>query len=378
MSIKISQERAKEGVQMDVDIADTSICEDHSLSCSTTKCTLFRSLPFTFVLNGKTIEGDFYIHRQHDDDEDSDDTEDDAEDSDEIEMGLALYQIKCFSIKAELNITNLETQEKTTLKFRENFSKHNWYDTLLNIIKSGRESSSTSICAFYEHQKYISYHTASSSHLAIKGSIILEPLDFVKELNVDHVPTNKLKNFKILINEDAFANVEKNFTIVCQGQDFHFNKTLLSMVSEVFGKMIQGQLNKEATSNTVEIIDFPPETIRTFQKFAFENEEIKDDEMNYELLMFAQKYLMKPLVAICKKQLFATITHENVFDIIKMAYFIDDEDVFKKASEYLKSNSKEMKDTEDWITFEENNLGIMIKVFHYMMFGSKPQKRKLM
>ena len=42
--------------------------------------------------------------------------------------------------------------------------------------------------------------------------------------------------------------------------------------------------------------------------------------------MFAQKYLMKPLVAQCKEQLFGTITNENVFDIIKTSYFIDDKD----------------------------------------------------
>ena len=178
--------------------------------------------------------------------------------------------------------------------------------------------------------------------------------------------------------EDAFAQLDKNFKIVCQGEEFHFNKSLLSLVSEVFAKMIQGPFNKEATSNSVEIVDFSSDTIRTFQKFAFENEEIKDNEMNYELLMFAQKYFMKPLVAICKKQLFATITHENVFEIIKMAYFIDDEDVFKKASEYLKANSNELKDTDDWISFEETHLEIMNKAFHYMMFGSKPKKRKLM
>ena len=149
------------------------------------------------------------------------------------------------------------------------------------------------------------------------------------------------------------------------------------MVSEVFAKMIQGTL-REANSNSVEIIDFSPHTIRTFQKFAFENEEIKDEEMNMELLMFAQKYLMKPLVSKCREQLFANITHGNVFEIIKTAYFIDDEDVFKKASEYLKANSNELKDTDDWISFEETHLEIMNKAFHYMMFGSKPKKRKLM
>ena len=95
--------------------------------------------------------------------------------------------------------------------------------------------------------------------------------------------------------------------------------------------------------------------------------------MNMELLMFAQKYLMKPLVAKCREQLFANITHGNVFEIIKTAYFIDDEDIFKEASEYLKANSEELKDTDDWLSFEEANPKIIAKVYRFMMFDSNPK-----
>ena len=192
---------------------------------------------------------------------------------------------------------------------------------------------------------------------------------------MESIPT--LKNFKSLINEHAFAQVDKNFTIICQGERFHFNKTLLSLISEVFAKMIQGPFNKEATSNTAEIVDFSPDTIRTFQKFAFEDQEIKDEDVNVELLMFAQKYLMTPLVAKCKEQLLATITHGNVFEIIKTAYFLDDENMFKIASEYIKVNLGELEDTEEWQSLEETNPKIMIKVLKHMFLGKKARGKKL-
>ena len=76
---------------------------------------------------------------------------------------------------------------------------------------------------------------------------------------------------------------------------------------------------------------------------------------------------MKPLVTKCKEQLFATISHENVFDIIKFSYFIDDEDIFKKASKYLQANSNELKHADEWMSFEEANPKIMIKVYRQMI-----------
>ena len=111
MSIEISQESFKgRVVEVKVDILDTSILRDHSSECPITEeCTLFRSLPFTLVLNGKTIEGDFCIHRQHANDDDPHDL---------IEVGLAFYKDKmnkCYSIKAKLEIINLETENKTIM-----------------------------------------------------------------------------------------------------------------------------------------------------------------------------------------------------------------------------------------------------------------------
>ena len=375
MSIEISQENFKvQEIEVKINIPDTSILRDHSSNCFIeTECTLFRSLPFTLILNGKTIDGDLCIHREHSY----------YDNYDEIEVGIAFYKnkmVECFSIKAKLDILNLETQKRTIKEFRDQFSKNERYSTdrLFDTIKKARYGIEKSLNktndAVHAESCYIVTNAVSSSHLSIKGSIFLDLRnDFLKTPKEESIPTSKLKNFKSLICEDAFAQLENNFKIICQGEEFQFNKTLLSMVSEVFAKMVQGSFNKEATSNSVEIIDFSADTIRTFQKFAFENEEIKDEEMNMELLMFAQKYLMKPLIAKCRERLFANITHGNVFEIIKTAYFIDDEDVFKEASEYLKANSDELKDTDDWLSFEDANPKIIAKVYRFMMFDSKPK-----
>ena len=59
-------------------------------------------------------------------------------------------------------------------------------------------------------------------------------------------------------------------------------------------KMIERLIN-EADEYALHI----KESGRMIVKLRKANEEIKDEEMNMELLMFAQKYLMKPLVSKC-------------------------------------------------------------------------------
>ena len=327
--------------------------EDHSSECVKIGCSSLRTFPFSLVLRDKTIQGDLIIHKEPKE----------TIYYSNIEVTIALFEVDNFIIKPRFDVTNLLNDEK--VKFR---SKSFSNQSLINIVKSAKYKKLPKDVLRSQSNLFETFYKDELSNpnpiFALKGSITLW-IDFAKDSEGETI--SKLKNFKSLISEQAFAQVDKNFTIICQGEKFHFNKILLSLVSEVFAKMVQGPFNKEATSNTAEIVDFSPDTIRTFQKFAFEDQEIKDEDVNVELLMFAQKYLMTPLVTKCKEQLLATITHGNVFDIIKTAYFLDDENMFKIASEYIKVNSNDLEDTDEWLSLEETNPKIMIKVLkmHY-------------
>ena len=116
------------------------------------------------------------------------------------------------------------------------------------------------------------------------------------------------------------------------------------------------------------IDDFAPDTIRAFQRVAFGNEKIKDEDLTPELLMFAQKYLIKPLVAKIKNKLMDSMTNENIFDVIKVAYLIDDKDMFEEACKHLMKNKDPLKDWVEWKLFEKENPACMIKVLTYMVF----------
>ena len=105
----------------------------------------------------------------------------------------------------------------------------------------------------------------------------------------------------------ATLDNEKNFTLICNGQEFHFNKTLLCMKSDVFARIILG-----SSTNSTTITDFSPETIRLFERVSFENEEIRKEEFNVEVLLFAQKYEVKTLMEKCVEHLKNSLNNGNL------------------------------------------------------------------
>ena len=146
------------------------------------------------------------------------------------------------------------------------------------------------------------------------------------------------------------------------------NKTLLSLVSEVFQKMLQGN-SKEAQENCVEISDFSPDTIRTFEKFSFSSEKIKPEEITVELLMFANKYFMKPLETKCKNYFVSTLNKDNLQDFIKAAYDIDDEKMLQVGAKYFSRIKSDLKDSEEWKNFENQNSKCMNKVYRATFYN---------
>ena len=147
--------------------------------------------------------------------------------------------------------------------------------------------------------------------------------------------------------KDAIENLtqEKNFVIKCDGQEFHFNKTLLCMISDVFRRMIQGNLGTESQSGFVEIVDFSPDTIRAFQRVVFENKELDVQDPMIELMMFADKYFIIPMKQKCIKGLVSNLSNDNVYEVIKIAAQIHDDDLIKTCAKFL-SKSKNGKTNE--------------------------------
>ena len=61
------------------------------------------------------------------------------------------------------------------------------------------------------------------------------------------------------------------------------------------------------------------------------------------------------------------MTNDNVFDIIKTAYLVDDEEMFKNGTLFLKKNRAELKGTGTWKEFQDANPKCMFKVLNLML-----------
>ena len=187
------------------------------------------------------------------------------------------------------------------------------------------------------------------------------------EVKLNEDPKVKL-DFMSMISPEVMSqmNEDLNFTIECNGQNFGFNKTLLSLTSEVFYKMINSLNTKEAQTNSVEINDFSPKTIQSFQKIIHGKEISRRKEFTTELMLLAQKYFIKPLIEKCTKYLKKSLTQENVFDVIKIAHLIDEENLLKNAAKFLLKNLEQMKGSEEWTNFEKTDPDCMVRIYRLM------------
>ena len=337
-------------VNLEVDLS-TINCENISLSCC--DCILFRCHEFSIDLNDKKILGDLWFHARHDY-------------YGILSYGITLYEVRSFSLDIELKFDMIGKNEHQVQKFdRLSDSAGKVSDSNLISTSATKKISPDALYSDYMDSVDFSSDIDSNSNFLVTGKFTLK-----FDLNNTIVPkkNEKIANFRSLLCENAFESLDnkKNFAITCQGDEFHFNKTLLSMISEVFEKMIQDSDSKEAHNNSVEIDDFPPSTIVKFQKVAFESEIAKNEDFTPDLLLFAQKYLIMPLVERCKKHLINSLTHDNIFEIIKVAYLIDDDNMLKTASEFFSKNKEVFKNTEELNDFQKSNPTCMMKVFNYI------------
>ena len=182
----------------------------------------------------------------------------------------------------------------------------------------------------------------------------------------------------ILISNEAIENLknEKNFIIKCKGQDFHFNKTLLCIVSDVFRAMIQGELGQEAKDGMVKIDDFNPDTIKAFERIVFENKDFEEEDSIRDILLFAQKYFMTSLKQKCIKYLHENMNPGNIYDIIKIADQIDDENLLKICARYMRLNREKLETKGEWLAFMDTHPNCMIKIMKFMLYAWYSQTKK--
>ena len=343
-------------MKMEVDF-ETKNCKSMSKKCreKPQPCYLYKFQEFSLNLNGKkgknTFLGEIWFHASHCD-------------KNILEYGITLYETESFSLELDLKLKRMGKAE-INLKIYDAPSNEEGH--VSDLIKNSVNKKIHPFESFANYEDIVDLVDDITPDLNI---VISGTITFTLKSYTTIKPKNNQKNanFKSWLCQKSFEEFEgkKNFTIICQGSEFHFNKTLLCMMSEVFEKMIQESDSKEARNNSVEIDDFSPDTIKAFQRVAFESEHVKDEDLTPDLLLFAQKYFILPLIKKCKKHLLDSLTCENIFEIITVAYLIDDNDMLKTASKFFSRNYDEIKNTEELKDFEKSNPMCMIKVLKYI------------
>ena len=185
------------------------------------------------------------------------------------------------------------------------------------------------------------------------------------QLNM-HLPSItdiKLKLFEEMVG--SFKNNE-DFKIECQGETIGISKAMLQSLSDVFRRMTTNGDNKEAVENSVKIDDTDPETIKELKTFVLDMENF--DEPSLDLLMFANKYNIKPVTEYCKKYITEKIDKDNILDVIKVAYITDADDLMKKSVEFLADNRNSLQNSEEWTNFQKDHPMCFVKMMNLQMF----------
>ena len=97
------------------------------------------------------------------------------------------------------------------------------------------------------------------------------------------------------------------------------------------------------------------------------------EELTFEMLLFADKYEIRPLYKLCQDHLCTAITKENVFDVIKAANYTKDEKLIGKSAQFMRANlgAFDIEENPEWTKFCKENPECGNKILNLMIFTKK-------
>ena len=156
---------------------------------------------------------------------------------------------------------------------------------------------------------------------------------------------------------------KEDFTIICQDQKIKFEKQLLINVSPVFRGMLESPWSEESKNRQVEVKDVKPETILAFKKLLLNGNVFKKEDLNIDMMIFADRYIVEALFDLCVKYMDSfDVNDENIFETIQALCLINKKSFFNKAVLLLKKNYGALKQDPRWKEFAKNNLDCVLKM----------------
>ena len=122
-----------------------------------------------------------------------------------------------------------------------------------------------------------------------------------------------------------------DLTILCDSESLPCHKFILATRSDVFKTMFDAKSDfTELQDGVLKIEDIDAHTMKVFLEYMY-TDSIKTEEINCKVLMAAHKYNFERLFSECSEHLKFSISKENVVEIIRAAYLLDADDLFRKA-----------------------------------------------
>ena len=160
-----------------------------------------------------------------------------------------------------------------------------------------------------------------------------------------------------------------DLTILCDSESLPCHKFILATRSDVFKTMFDAKSDfTELQDGVLKIEDIDAHTMKVFLEYMY-MDSIKTEEINCKVLMAAHKYNFERLFSECSEHLKFSISKENVVEIIRAAYLLDADDLFRKAVLAMKKMDRE-EIKEDLDVLYKECPGIGQKIANYLLFDA--------
>ena len=267
------------------------------------------------------------------------------------DFGIQVDLVSEMKCEADLEVTFIGTTELETLGVR---------------VKSMEEDNFIKFCLLRDTLSSISLEEKKRYQClkikAIKGKITLA---IIPEFGV--ILKEKLvKNFSKLMDSMLSKEKSDEFQLHCQNEVIIFHKPLLRTISHAFRNMLDNPHFKETQNGIMTIKETLPETIKAFKRIFYDTI-IEEKDLNVDLMLFANQYNIKILVDLCRDKLEKCFTKENIIEIVDAAFKTDDDQLLKKAMNFIQLNIADFKEDSALKDYMKSNPACATKIMFMLM-----------
>ena len=210
--------------------------------------------------------------------------------------------------------------------------------------------------------------------LEIKVMTINYMIKFNLDLNKQAIQSSPPLTLGKRLSEKLFLKDEfSDVKILCEDKIFPCHKNILGSQSEVFKSMLSNTDMVEASSGEIKIADISANVVETLLHYLYFDQEdlmANKNKITIGLLLAADKYNIPDLTAICVDHLKENLSKDNVVDIMKKSYMINQHDLFDVARKFVQNckNNGEVVETGAFDEMKKIHPNLALKMLTEAMF----------